>query len=165
MKNNLSKIIVLKAYDLSYNLVKDKTNIFIIKNIIKNAIEQTVELRKVFYFILLHEVERRLDDQNKEVIKIRKKLMNYCEEIEKDITYDIFLNFINATTGSFSTKQSLGTSDLKQSEIKELGKISTTGSDHFNIVDLNVNSLSKLEKRFLEESKFIDLIKKHKINY
>ena len=165
MKNNLSKIIVLKAYDLSYNLVKDKTNIFIIKNIIKNAIEQTVELRKVFYFILLHEVERRLDDQNKEVIKIRKKLMNYCEEIEKDITYDIFLNFINATTGSFSTKQSLGTSDLIQSEIKELGKISTTGSDHFNIVDLNVNSLSKLEKRFLEESKFIDLIKKHKINY
>ena len=85
MTNNLSKIIVLKAYDLSFNLVKDRTNIFNIKNIIKNAIDQTVKLRKVFYLMLFHELERRLDAQNNEILRIRKKLMNYCEEIEEEI--------------------------------------------------------------------------------
>ena len=178
--DKVRKLIIIKAHIISFDLVKDKAQISNIKIIINAAIEQTKELRKIFYLMLKHEFMRRIDIDNKDILDIRGTLIDYCESLGEDEIYGAFKNIIDATTGKITVKQDWGVSDLKRAGFNNLGDVHISkkyydfaewgwvkeqGTVHFNLVNLDVGELGRKDKKFLMDTKFIEIIKNHKIDY
>ena len=180
-QKKLRKIIIIKSHVLSFDLVKDKIHISNIKNIINNAIEQTQELRKIFYLMLMHELERRLAIDNENIIVLRNDLREYCKSQEEEEMFELFKKIIEETTGKTNATHDWGISHIKKEGFKDLGAVDTTkitgydwyswsyfrmnGSKHFDAIGLDVSDLDTKDKKFLQEVKFIQLIKNHGISY
>ena len=180
-QKKLRKIIIIKSHVMSFDLVKDKTQISNIKNIINNAIEQTKELRKIFYLMLMHELERRLNIDNENILNLRTNLSEYCKSQGESEIFKLFKKIIEETTGKYGATHDWGNNHIKKEGFKDLGAVHTkkitgydwyswsyysiNGSRHFDLIGLDVEDLDNKDRKFLQEIKFIQLIKNHGINY
>ena len=130
--------------------------------------------------MLSHELERRLDADNKSILDIRKTISDYCKSLGKERAYNLFKNIIEETTGKIKIKQDWGISDLEKKGVTDLGDadiskkyfdiykwkwIQERGTVHFNLVDLDISKLEDYHKDILKNKKFMDFIKTHKIDY
>ena len=166
------QLMIIKAYNLAILISKDKKEYFRYKKILENAIFQTFKIRKIFYLIILHELERRTNSLSGDLLDIKKNLLEECKKKDREEIFDMLKILIDdsirdhtMTTSRWESNKKMEIENYEADISEHWFSDELNFSYHFNLLGFEYPTMTNNEVDFINNTKFSELLSKHNIKF